>query len=634
MPHHPRPNRRLLLILFAGFFLRIALHDYHGLEGDDAFSLALSRIATAPLITGLLRLELDIHPPLHFLLLKAWTTLSGDSLLSLRLLNTLLDLLTGALIVRLTRQSAAHESAALAALILWALSPTLIFGAWLVRMYTLLSLLVTASAVFALQATRPTRASVQATPHLWSALTVLTLLAALYTHITGAIIAVVIGILLLADALHHSLHRALFIVALLLIAVLAYLPFALPTANLYLSGADLGAAVNPANAVPPLAVPSAIPITALVHRLALPSPIGIGVILLLISGWRFPHQRRLIALALATYAGLVLLGTVAGLYKPRYIVPFTPLLIAPLAAQIAIISRQQGLNVARLLLFIGLVMGGSWGIVRNLDRTWRDDWTAATAFVADHTLPGDVVLVVPDWGQEAFRYHYPSTAPVRGFFPQISPDLDFAPAFEEYVRDADRVWLVRYQPPVSDASARTSAWFNERAAFVTAIFPAGMEITLFDQQRPVRDLPADAQRINVQFGDRLMLRGFITPDQPVTAADRRLYDGSGRALVTLYWEAQRRGSPITPRVRLTDTFGQVYGEALAHPNSLPERYPVNRWAPGSINRVTYDINLNPQTPPGQYNVEVMALDPTGQPASTHGEGAGDYWAVAGTVTVR
>ncbi|MEL7234012.1 MAG: hypothetical protein AAGK74_05920, partial [Chloroflexota bacterium] len=63
-----------LLILFAGFALRLTLHDFHGLEGDDAFSLALSRTPTPDLIRGLMRLELDVHPPLHFLLLKGWVT--------------------------------------------------------------------------------------------------------------------------------------------------------------------------------------------------------------------------------------------------------------------------------------------------------------------------------------------------------------------------------------------------------------------------------------------------------------------------------------------------------------------------------------------------------------------------------
>ncbi|MBZ0302469.1 MAG: hypothetical protein K8J31_22175, partial [Anaerolineae bacterium] len=97
------PTRSLLaaiFILWAGFSIRAALYDYHGLEGDDGYSLSLTRLDTPDLLTGLAALELDIHPPLHFLALKGWIALAGDSLIALRMMNILADVLAGALVMR------------------------------------------------------------------------------------------------------------------------------------------------------------------------------------------------------------------------------------------------------------------------------------------------------------------------------------------------------------------------------------------------------------------------------------------------------------------------------------------------------------------------------------------------------
>src|SRR5579871_5430395 len=103
-PQHRRLTRYLcgiLLIMLAGFAVRIAVHDFFGLDGDDMYSLLVSRNDPITLVTGLLALRLDIHPPLHYLALKGWVALAGDSLVALRMMNILLDMIAGSLIIRL-----------------------------------------------------------------------------------------------------------------------------------------------------------------------------------------------------------------------------------------------------------------------------------------------------------------------------------------------------------------------------------------------------------------------------------------------------------------------------------------------------------------------------------------------------
>jgi mannosyltransferase len=617
-----------LVIIGCGFGLRVLVAGVHGLEGDDAFSLALSRLPLAELVPGLLRLQLDVHPPLHFLLLKGWTSLAGDSLLALRLMNILLDTLTGALLVRLVAWVAPSGRGASMAALLWGMSPLLMFGGWLVRMYTLLGLWVVLGAVFTLAAARSQRF----TPWMLAAAGVM--LAALYTHILGAVAYTAVGGVLLVVGWRRSMGAAVRVIAAFALVGLLYLPFALPTLRVLASGATLGAEVNPANALAPWQIPGQVITTTFFYRLT--AAWWMALLPIPLVGWLLRGQVKqagvLLVLAMLMYIGLCAVGVVAGLYKPRYVVAFAPLLIAVVALAIDVLSRQHFVLAAVMAAAVLVVMTRQ--LNANLQYGWRDDWLAGAAFVTEHTLPGDAVLVVPDWGQEAMAYHYPGAAPVRGFFPQITLALDLDAALGDYVAGYDRVWLVRYQPEVSDPDGLALAWLQAHGATATTAFPAGMQITLFDAQPVDGTLPLTARPLDVQFGKVLALRGVTQTQIHAQAVNTRLYDESGRVLVALHWEPLRDNVMHTPRVRLTDTFGQVYGGALDPASGVLARHPVVGWQPGDVVTVYYDLNLNPQTPPGPYNIEVMVLDDTGAPINATGADAGAFWAVAGQVQVR
>jgi hypothetical protein len=131
--------------------------------------------------------------------------------------------------------------------------------------------------------------------------------------------------------------------------------------------------------------------------------------------------------------------------------------------------------------------------------------------------------------------------------------------------------------------------------------------------------------------------GLIGVHMPVTqgsARDERLHPPSNWVQVVLYWEALTSDLTVMPRVRLTDPYAQVYGAALERDGDVLDRYPVTTWQPGEIWQVAYDLNLNPQTPPGTYNIEVMVLDAAGQPLPTSGADAGEFWVIAGQFVVE
>jgi hypothetical protein len=624
---HARPFQILALaVLLAGFAARLAVYDYHGLEGDDGFSLALSRTPVDTLVPGLMRLELDIHPPLHFLALKGWAALAGESLLSLRLMNILADLLTGTLLLRLTGR-ALGRPAGLAAAVLWVTAPLLIYSTYLIRMYSLSALFAAAGAVCVVELLRSGRGG-------WAWGLGLAALAGLYTQVVGVVAVGAFAVALAAGVVGlRQTRRALAGLAALVGAALLFLPFALPVLAVYRSGRTLGATINTSSFGSPAEIPGTLARTLLLHR---PEAPGLLVLALLMAAsmlvlWRWRGRALpLVALAWAGILGMMALAAV-DLYKPRYLAPFVAPALALLAGG-AVALPRRGLQAAALL---GLVAAGTWGVLADLDRVTRDDWVAAAAFVQAYERSGDTVIVIPDWGAEAFRFHYRGAAPVTGVFPHVSADVDYGPILASLVEGHDGVWLVRYQPEVSDPDALADSWLAARAPTSWTVFPAGMQLKYYDLRPERASLPADARPLDAVFGNALALRGVLMPVTAGPATDSRLHPPSNWVHVTLYWEALHSGVTLMPRVRLTDPFGQVYGEAFAGNNGILARAPVEGWEPGQLWQVPYTLNVNPATPPGGYNIEVMALDPaSGQPVPATGADAGANWVIAGYFTVE
>ncbi len=639
-----------LLILLLGFGLRLLLHDYHGLEGDDGFSLALSRYELSDMLAGLARLEYDIHPPLHFVALKGWIALAGESLLSLRLMNILADTLTGALLLRLAGRIGGRRAALMAGA-LWVVSPLLIYATYLIRMYSLLALFTTAGTVCLMEA-GPRRGR---WPLVGAALC--GLLAA-YTHIVGGLVLVALAAGMVAawrwSSLRHGRGEAgvwLAGVAAFALAGLLYLPYFTAVWALYQSGRPLGAEIAEASFADPFSALGAVLTSLLAHRALTGALPGLLLAALLVVGsvilWR--HDRRAARLMVVMWVGLLgmaALAWIAGMYKARYLAPLVPLLLALVAGIFAPRTTERGaggavksrpsysvsLQLVTLLVFMSIAL---FGLINDLRRDLRDDWVAAADFVRQHERPGDRVIVIPDWGQAAFQYHYRGHAPVTGVLPGVSAEVDLDAVLLPLVRGYDRVWLVSYQPVVADPQALAPAWLSrESAALVTEVFPAGMHLRAYDFRPRLDALPADARPLDARFDEALRLHGVYLPLTRGSASDQRLHPPSRWVQVTLYWEALQPGLEATPRVRFTDTSGQVYGSALERPDDLPRRIPVHDWQPGQLWQVTYDLNINPESPPGTYNIEVMVLDSAGNPRPASGADAGAAWVIAGQFVVE
>jgi|GEM_PF-781868 len=646
------------LILCMGFGLRAALHDIHGLEGDDGVALVLTRYDVPTLIDGLRRQELDVHPPLYFLLLKSWIGIAGDSLLALRFFNIAAEILTGALLWALLRQHS--RRAAFLALTLWLIAPLLLYSLYTIRMYTVMALWVTLGTWVLVRLVRQ--------PKVGTGLALgLVCGAALMTHLYGVFLWGAALLVIAAQMLRGRLagKPALSALVSLALAALLFIPFGLPMLQRFLSGGSLGAQAG--GVINRAEMPGQLLAAMLTHRAVMPSLLG-GLVLMaaLLGGaiWtlyrlsqKTKHQQSdvlstqqenqhdsfwimLLVCGMGT-AGVLALAIGSSVYRPRYAVPFVPLLIGIIAVLITeCLNRAQRAAPLQWLwrsiggaILLSLVMVSFVGLVQNLGRNIYDDWRGAAQFIATYQQPGDVIIMIPHWGVKAFDYHDDSGLPVHGLFESVTADSDLNAIFP-LIEGAERVWLVRYQVEGTDPANRAEDWMQTKGTLSTEVFPTAIQVKLYDRHPTLTALPDNAVALDVQFGDVLRLRDYTMPVTSGPARETRLHPPSNWVQATLYFEALQSLQNMTLRVRLVDTMGDVWGGALERGVDVLHQYPLARWQTGQLYEIPYDLNLNPDTPSGLYRVEVMLLDASGAPLPATGANAGANWAFAGEYTVR
>lgn len=591
------------VILLIGLVARLLLWDVHGIDGDDGFSLNLTRFAVDELVLGLQSQSLDIHPPLYYLVLKGWSALVGEALLTLRWLNITMNLLIGAMLLRLSLQLFGKRSLLIIGT-LWIAAPLFFFTNQQLRMYTLLAFTTTLVLLIALEAAESKQR--------WGWYIGLcgAVMALLYTHILGVVVTGALGVMLLGQWLIGQIQWRDFVAACgaILIAGSAYLPFAITGFGRYLGGGEFSAE-NPEAIAPPLEVPGQILLTGLTH-LGITSPlIGAVAALIFVIGlvllWRNPNKsiKSLLIFVVLLYIGLVAMVIITNFYRPRYLALFLPPLLLALTGSILLLPRLLQIGATAILIFGMLI-----GMQAYLDPTITEDFREAATFLERRALPDDLILVVPEWGVRAFGYHYTGETEVAALLSGVADDLDLEATFSNIITGYERVWLLRFQPEVSDSTDRLPEWFDMQAATITHVFPAGMQIIGYDFDPTEADLPPHARALEAIFADSLHLSGVHLPVQDALTNDTRLHPPSTWIPVTLYWSTSAPMQDVQIRVRLTDGLGQTWGLPLERPNATVRRYPVAAWQVDTLYELYFDVNLNPEIPAGTYLLEVMVFE--------------------------
>jgi hypothetical protein len=173
------------------------------------------------------------------------------------------------------------------------------------------------------------------------------------------------------------------------------------------------------------------------------------------------------------------------------------------------------------------------------------------------------------------------------------------------------IWLIQSHLDGPDPDHLVEKWFAARYPLVTELYPPGIALKGYAPGYQLDALPPEATPADIQFANGLRLIGYQA-DPVVSATDPLFHPPSGWAHVILYWTAaQPIAEDAVPFINLVGPEG-VWGASLERATDALKLYPTSRWPVGHalrgnlshIVRHDLDVNLNPVTPPGVYQLVV------------------------------
>ncbi|MBE7550206.1 MAG: glycosyltransferase family 39 protein [Anaerolineales bacterium] len=638
----------LLAIILIALALRLYNLTYHSLWFDEAISVHWARQSVPRILEVGFTLVEDRLPPLYYLLLKGWTALAGFSEMGVRSLSAFL----GTLLVPVIATIAAalfNRRVALVTALLVALNPFLIWYAQEARMYApavLFSALTVWSCLRMCEsASRRTMKPVSSLPFFAASplplfLFTLFALAGLYTHLYTGFVLPALGLWLAISYPRHWRLWLLFALSSLAIMLL-FAPLALATWRFSGEAApgdplsSLGQRAwwllhaftlwkAPLGSVPQIAIPAVIAIFALASFLKFKNTHY--ALRITYHASRFPHPLLLVTLLLVSpfvIANLLLLRNHLAFFGERYFIVMVPWLLLLAAVGAERISELANKRMASseptgqlwrisnflsfilhpssfiLLLLTVLPIPGQWSMPAA-----KEAWRQSVAYLAEHAAPNHGILIHPDWVRYPFQYYFRGPGQTYAAFSTITPETPLDGPLQGVVNDHPVIWLIQSHLDGPDPNHLVEQWFAARYPLVTELYPPGISLKGYAPGYQLDTLPIEATPIDIQFANGLRLLGYQA-DRVVAAADKLFHPPSGWAHVTLYWTASKPiGEDVTPFVNLVGPEG-VWGSSLERANDALKLYPTSRWIAGDkIIRHDLDVNLNPVTPPGKYQLVV------------------------------
>jgi mannosyltransferase len=622
LPSHVLPGPGALwAVMLLGLVLRAYGLLAQSLWLDEAMSLYWASLPAGEVLARLMALSGDPHPPLYYLLLKAWIAALGDGEIAVKALSVAAGLALIPLTYGLGQRLFGRRTGLLAAL-LASSSPLLVWYAQEVRMYSLLAALTLAAALCLWQALDTRRG-------LWWPLYALVALAGAYTHVYGALLLPFHGLFALW-AWRRGWRGAGFssiLAGLLAFATLSilYAPWA------WAAWQSSASAFSGRPLLSPLEMLGALLAAFTVHRAVVPGlvlvAVGALVLVGLAAGRREDHAAPdgsadrphcLTTIDARVFLGLYLLLPVAmvatlsqryELWGVPYFTILAPPFLTAVAAGTSVLSRRWRLaGLATIALLLTLAVAGL--AANSAPENRKEDWRAAAAYVRDHAAADDAILVVADFAAVPFRYYYRGTTAVYTPWGGRLSDPAAVAAPLDGLTGANSIWLVQSHHEPIDPDGFIPRLLDQRYPTVTEQFPRGVRLTGYAVRTLLTQVPPGAGRVDQDLGPLRLLARTVDPG-PHFAADTTYHPPSGWIHLTLYWQtALPVDQDYAVSVRLLDAVGQVWGDKLDRPASPLRRYPPTRWLPGEIVRDEYDVNLNPATPAGNYQLEVgvLALD--------------------------
>ncbi len=288
-------------------------------------------------------------------------------------------------------------------------------------------------------------------------------------------------------------------------------------------------------------------------------------------------------------------------------------------------------------------------LILALPRLWspelrRENWRAAVEYVAAYQahspgLPAAWVAHI-DYTRRPVEWYLrrqysfdelPVFFPFGGALRPEEAGAVVGPPLQGIVDlGVDTLWLTQSHLEGMDDSRVVEGWLVERFPLITEQYPAGVKLSGYALRSRYDALPTLGD--NAVFPGQELAPGLalaacevVTPRR--AAQDDAMHPPSGWVHVRLWWQA---AGPIaddyTATVQLVGPEG-VWGDRLpSREGDALRRQPTSTWPAGVFVRDEVDVNLNPQTPPGDYPVVVGVIGSAGA--------AGQATAECGRATVE
>jgi hypothetical protein len=594
-----------LAALLLAALLRFHALGAQSLWNDEGNTLRMIQRELPELLSAASR---DIHPPLYYLLLKAWSGLTGESEFALRAFSALSGVLSVACAYALGAALFASGVGMVAAF-LTALNTFSIYYSQEARMYALLALFAALAMLCFVRWLDTRRPSLLIGMALCNA-------AGLYTHYAYPLNLAAQGALfalwLAARREHRALSAYLAANALTVALFLPQLPIAmqqlggwnqasretLATVNqlgvigawllygstferlnqalivLTLMSALIGATVGDWLRRPQRAAP-------LWWRRAVPMLwLSIGVIIFLAFDlYRVENLKFLLPMQIAA---ALLVGR--GLW-----------LLWELGTGNFVVGQEALPRLVALLLGYGLLSTASHGI-HNLynDAAYaRSDYRALAAYIAREGRAGDAILLSAPNQSEVFTYYYTGDLPLYGVPEGLGGDDALTRQQTEAIIAAHRrLFAIFWGESERDPRRVVEQVLSERAYEIDTAWFGDVRLVRY----AVIGALGTSRTIMARFGQSITLREVALSAERIAAGDV--------LGVALTWQTDQR---LTTRyrvsVQLLDSFGRLAAQRDAEPNN--NRALTTLWQPNVPVRDTHGVIIAPNLPRGEYQVSIV-----------------------------
>lgn len=619
----------MVVLLLAGFALRLYRLDYQSIWWDEGISLHLATSGMGEIILDRLN---NIHPPLYFFILKGWLALVGVTPFTGRYLSALAGFAQIAVVFAVARHWSGRvyrdrSPIPWIAAVLLLISPLSVIYAQEIRVYAMLPLCYLAmlwQAERLLDGERLTARSLFILGVLqWTGLHLhyIAIFAVAYIALWGVVV-------LSRRQDWIGLQRWIVLHALIALASLPWLAAVL--SNWAAVQAEAGAGTFTTDPVPPLYLLAqvwAFHLTGLAGALssdlvrvgaalAAVCLTGLAIICLSVNDGEpaMPSSRRaMLARLLAHWLIPLTMGLVAWSVRsfshPRYITMFAVMLI-PVAAWLLYPARRKVERPAAIVL-AGCLLGLSvWGLARyyfNPD-TAKPDMRGVARYLESVATGDDLILIEDtDWSLP-FEYKGSASVVMPGL-DEAAGDAGVAPArILDCTGDgpcaaAGRVFTVDYPRNTRDMQQRVPFELERRGTLISEQNFADVRVREYRlDSRPGMSLDCDAEgmaRPSVRFGPLWLEAVWVEQGAPTDTT----------VAVALCWRAEQAVTeefvaslvlrdPVTGE-RITQTDASLLDSTGA---------PTSHWSPEQAVVTYHLLYLPPGTPPVDAQLSVGVYD--------------------------